>query len=128
MVYADYDLIYQVIYNLVENAIKFVDEKGFIKLSVLIDSDNIKFCIKNSGKGINKKEFPLIFDKFYKADKSRSIDKTGLGLGLYLSSSIINLHNGKLSVDSIEGIFTEFVFTIPVSKFVDKGKRIEYGV
>ena len=59
-----------------------------------------------------QKEFKLIFDKFYKADQSRSLDSSGLGLGLYLSNSIINMHNGKIKVDSIEGLFTEFVFTI----------------
>lgn len=112
MVYADYDLIYQVVYNLIENAIKFVDKKGYIKFSITSVENVIRFSIKNSGQGIKQKEFKLIFDKFYKADQSRSLDSSGLGLGLYLSNSIINMHNGKIKVDSIEGLFTEFVFTI----------------
>ena len=113
MVYADNDLIYQVVYNLIENAIKFVNSNGYIEFEFKTEDDVFMFKITNSGEGISKEELPLIFDKFYKTDKSRGLDKTGVGIGLYLSNSIIRLHEGKISVDSSEGVSTEFSFTIP---------------
>ncbi len=123
LVYADYDFLYQAVYNLVQNAIKFVNKNGFIEFTIITENDNLVFSIKNSGQGICKDDLPLIFDRFYKSDKSRSLDKTGVGLGLYIASSIINLHNGDISVDSIEGVYTEFAFTIPLNKPVEKGKK-----
>ncbi len=113
MVYADKDLIYQVVYNLIENAIKFVNSNGYIEFHFKVVDGVFKFTIINSGEGMSKNELPLIFDKFYKTDKSRGLDKTGMGIGLYLSNSIIRLHEGKIAVDSSEGVSTEFSFTIP---------------
>lgn len=123
IIYADNDLIYQVIYNLVENAIKFVNQKGYIEFNLSVENDIFTFSIKNSGDGIKADDIPLIFDKFYKSDKSRSLDKTGVGLGLYIANSIINLHDGSIHVNSESGMYTEFVFSIPAKKSFDKGKK-----
>ena len=74
--------------------------------------------IKNSGEGLSEEELPLVFDRFYKTDKSRGLDAAGVGLGLNIVRSIIKLHNGKIMVRSVQGEYTEFVFTIP-NKLID---------
>ena len=112
-VFADRDLMTQVIYNLTENAIKFTNENGNIDISLKSADNKIYFKIKNTGIGISENELPKIFDRFYKSDKSRSIDKNGTGLGLYIVRTIIDLHKGQLTVRSIEGEYCEFEFWIP---------------
>ena len=113
MVCADKDMITQVIYNLIENACKFVEQNGFISIKIKEEGNIIIFTIKNSGKGINKDEIRLVFDKFYKADKSRSNNKSGLGLGLYIAKTIINRHKGEISLNSDGSQYCEFEFWIP---------------
>ncbi len=112
-VYGDKDLIHQVVYNLIENAVKFTDEGGYIEFDIKENSEVTMFKIKNSGQGIKKEELSLVFDRFYKTDKSRSKDKKGLGLGLYLVRSIIHLHGGEIKADSVYGEYTAFEFSIP---------------
>lgn len=120
MVEADPDLIHQVVYNLIENAVKFASEGGYIEISYTEEDAATAIAIKNSGDGVPKEEIPHIFDRFYKTDKSRSRDKGGAGLGLHIVRSIINLHGGEIIVRSVEGEYCEFVFTIP--KPQTKGK------
>src|SRR5699024_98609 len=103
IIHGDSDLIHQVIYNLIENAVKFVDEGGYIEFSFKEDEDNVYISIKNSGTGIEQEDIPRIFDRFYKTDKSRSEDKSGVGLGLFLVRSIIKLHGGDIIVESVVG-------------------------
>ena len=67
------------------------------------------------GQGIKEEELPFVFDRFYKTDKSRSLDKTGVGLGLYIVQTIINQHKGDLIVQSVEGEYTEFTFSVLAS-------------
>lgn len=111
--YADNDLVHQVMYNLIENAIKFVDEGGYIRFTFTPTGDMTVISIKNSGEGLSEDELPLVFDRFYKTDKSRGLDKTGVGLGLNIVRSIIKLHGGKIMVRSVKGEYTEFIFTLP---------------
>lgn len=113
MVYGDKDLLHQVVYNLIENAVKFTEEGGCIEFNITESLERTDFIIRNSGMGISKSEIPLIFDRFYKTDKSRSKDKKGLGLGLYLVRSIIRMHGGDITADSVYGEYTEFDFYIP---------------
>lgn len=113
---ADKDLIYRVIYNLVDNAIKFTDEKGTVTFSQQTDARNLKFVIRNTGKGIPATELPLVFERFYKLDKSRSANKTSMGLGLYIVKTIVKTHGGTISVSSVENEFTEFTVTLPLIK------------
>ena len=109
----DPDMIHQVVYNLVENAVKFVDPDGYIQMRITDMSDRTVVAIQNSGQGIPADELSLIFDRFYKADKSRSQDKNGMGLGLYLVRTIVKLHGGDITVRSVVGEFCEFEFWIP---------------
>lgn len=109
----DIDMIHQVVYNLIENAVKFVNDNGYIQINMIEDNDKINISIKNSGLGIDKEDIPMIFDRFYKTDKSRSNDKTGVGLGLYIVKTIIRLHSGDIKVLSEKDQYTQFEFYLP---------------
>lgn len=112
-VYGDKDLLHQVVYNLVENAVKFTNEGGYIAFDIQENAEQTDFIIRNSGMGIKSSEIDLIFGRFYKTDKSRSKDKKGLGLGLYLVRSIVRLHGGNIKATSEVGDYTEFTFYLP---------------
>ncbi len=109
----DYDLLGQVVYNLVENAVKFVNDGGEIRFAFRRENGKVFCAIRNTGDGIPAEEMPQIFERFYKSDKSRSRDKTGLGLGLYLVRCILTLHQGEIAVRSVHGEFCEFEFWLP---------------
>lgn len=110
---ADFDLIGQVVYNLMDNAVKFTNDGGTISLRVEKQEGRVAFTIRNSGAGLPPNELPHIFERFYKSDKSRSLDKNGVGLGLYIVKSVINLHQGEIVVRSAEGEYCEFSFWLP---------------
>lgn len=113
---ADPDLIHQVVYNLTENAVKFANVGGYLRFEFHEDAQGTSISIKNSGAGLSKDEIPKIFDRFYKTDKSRGLDKNGVGLGLYIVRTVINLHGGEIMVRSVEGEYSEFIFTLPNHK------------
>lgn len=112
MVTADFDLTYQIIYNLVDNAVKFANEGGYIEINVAAKSKKVYVGVKNSGMGIPSQDLPYVFDRFYKTDKSRSRDRKGVGLGLYIVKTILNSQGQDIVVRSNEGEFCEFVFTL----------------
>lgn len=116
MVEADPDLIHQVVYNLVDNAVKFANDGGYLEFTYTVEGSVTYIGVKNSGAGLAKDEIPHVFDRFYKTDKSRSLDKKGVGLGLHIVRSIVNMHSGEIIVRSVEGEYTEFVFTLPTGK------------
>ncbi len=116
MVEADEGLIHQVIYNLTDNAVKFVNTGGYIEFQYGVDNNYTYISVKNSGQGLNKEELSKVFDRFYKTDRSRGLDKNGVGLGLYIVRSVVNLHGGDIVVRSIEGEYCEFTFSIPHPK------------
>lgn len=109
----DPDMIHQVVYNLFENAVKFTNPGGYIEVRVEQGSDRTTVSVRNSGHGIEPDEIRMIFDRFYKTDKSRSQDKNGMGLGLYIVKTIIHLHGGEISVSSVVDQYTQFTFWIP---------------
>ena len=110
---ANEDAIYQVVYNLIDNAVKFSVTESSIDISVISKNDKLIFSIKNYGAEIPKDELKSVFDRFHKTDKSRSRDKSGLGLGLYIAKTIIQQHKGKISADSEKGC-TTFSFILPL--------------
>ena len=122
-VYGDKDLLHQVVYNLIENAVKFTNVGGYIEFNIIESLEQFDFVIKNSGMGIKDSEIDLVFGRFYKTDKSRSKDKKGLGLGLYLVRSIIRLHGGDISAKSFYGEYTEFDFYIPKKSVAKKPEK-----
>lgn len=109
----DKDLIQQVIYNLLDNAVKFTPENGTIRLFAENNGKTTKVTIRNSGAGVKAEEISRIFERFYKVDKSRSFDTKGVGLGLYIVKTIINMHDGDITATSKSGEYTEFKFEIP---------------
>lgn len=108
---ADKDSINQVIYNLLDNAVKFVDEKGTLGLSVRGSGSKLYITVSNTGNTIPPEELPLVFDRFHKIDKSRSRNSSGWGLGLYIVKSLVNFHGENISVESRDGN-TSFTFTL----------------
>lgn len=112
-IYADRDLLHQVIYNLLDNAVKFTPKGGTITFFGKYENDATTITIRNSGQGISDDEISRIFERFYKVDQSRSFDVKGVGLGLYIVKTIVNMHDGVIKADSKKGEYTEFTFTIP---------------
>ena len=110
---ADTDAIHQVIYNLCDNAVKFSKDEGTLRISIK-KAKNRKYLVSiyNEGQGISSKDISHIFERFYKSDKSRGLDKSGVGLGLYISKTIIDAHEEEIRVESIEGESCTFSFTI----------------
>ena len=114
MVRADKDAITQVIYNLLDNAVKFAHEGTCITVRLYKDNGKAYVSVKDEGETIPPDDLPFIFDRFHKSDRSRSLDTTGVGLGLYLVKSIINSHDEDIAVRSEDGV-TEFVFTLTLA-------------
>ena len=112
IVIGDKDAITQVVYNLCHNAIKFSYEKSKYRISIKTEQDKVRITIYNEGIGIPSEELPFVFDRFFKSDKSRGLDKTGAGLGLYISKTIILAHGQDLTVNSEYGKNCEFTFTL----------------
>ena len=117
LVLADKDAIHQVLYNLCHNAIKFADDGGKFIISISsYDAKNIKISVFDEGQSISKEDLPMVFERFYKTDSSRGLDKTGVGLGLYICKTIIEAHAQEIHVESEDGKGTEFWFTLKKSK------------
>lgn len=113
---ADREKIQQVIYNLVDNAIKFSHNDSTIEIKILDKYEKVFVTIKDSGIGIPRKSLAKIWERFYKTDLSRGKDKAGSGLGLSITREIIQMHNENINVISTEGAGTEFIFTLQKSK------------
>lgn len=111
---ADRDKISQVLYNLVDNAVKFSNPDSVIRITVEEKGRKALVAVKDSGAGIPKEELTKIWDRFYKSDSSRGKDKKGTGLGLSIAKEIISAHKENINVISTEGVGTEFVFTLPL--------------
>ena len=109
----DPDLMQQVIYNIVENAVKFVNEGGTLSFSFEKVGGINTVAIRNTGEGLTEEEIQQVFDRFYKTDSSRGKDAAGLGIGLSISRKIVHLHKGHIVVKSIYGEYTEFQIQIP---------------
>ncbi len=113
---ADRDSIKRVITNLVDNAVKFTPEEGKITIEITEIQQEVYISVRNTGKGISMEEQKMIFERFYKEDRSRSQNKAGTGIGLYIVKSIINRHGKNITVESVENEYTEFKFALPKGK------------
>ena len=114
LVLGDNDMITQVIYNLLENAAKFAREGSTLYLGVAMMDGKARVTVRNVGDTIPAEELPLLFERFHKSDKSRSEDKDGYGLGLYVVKTILAQHKEHISVTSENGL-TSFDFTLQLS-------------
>lgn len=113
-VYADKDAFHQILYNICENAIKFSRDGGCLRIAIRTASEKGKYEIEvyNEGAGIPEDDLPYIFDRFYKTDKSRGLDKIGVGLGLYIVKTMLTANGESITADSKEGQYCSFTFTI----------------
>lgn len=123
-VFADVDSIKRVLTNLLDNAIKFTNTSGEISVSVSSHQHYVYISVRNTGCGIPEEQQKMIFERLYKVDKSRSINREGTGIGLYLVKSIISAHGKKITLNSVEGEFAEFIFSLDKGKMPPK--REEY--
>ena len=115
-VIGDKDAIHQVLYNLCDNAIKFSRDGGAFSLTIAPSGKRKIFVtVYNEGEGIPTEDVPFVFDRFYKSDKSRGRDKTGAGLGLYISKTIMEAHGEELTLESTAGKSCAFTLTLPLA-------------
>ncbi len=110
---ADEALIRQVLYNLLDNAVKFTKTEGSIKVSLSEQKHNVELVITNSGSTIPEDDLNNIFERFYKVDKSRGLDASSFGLGLYIVKGIIEMHGGSISAESHDNN-TKFIVILPL--------------
>jgi signal transduction histidine kinase len=115
LVYGDADAINQVIYNLLENAVKFAEPGSALGLSLFKQGEKAYVSIRNRGETIPPEELARIFDRFHKTDRSRSADREGYGLGLYIVKTILGRHGEDITVTSRDGV-TEFVFSLTLAQ------------
>ena len=115
MTRGDKDSITRVVYNLIDNAVKFSAPGGVISIELWKQGGRAYLSVENHGETIPPDELPLIFDRFHKADKSRSADREGVGLGLYIVKTILDNHNEDIFVVSSNGV-TKFVFSLTIEK------------
>lgn len=112
LAYADQRKIQQVLYNLLDNAIKFSDHDSSVTVEVIRKNEKFFISVKDSGMGIPKKDLNKIWERFYKSDLSRGKDKKGTGLGLAIVKEAIQAHDEHINVISTEGVGTEFIFSL----------------
>ena len=113
LIFADPDFVHQVVYNIVDNAIKFTPEGGTISFSAQKKGSMVQVSIQNTGAGIAPEALPFVFERFYKEDRSRGMNTRGSGLGLHICKILINLSGGQIHAESEEGKWCRFVFTLP---------------
>lgn len=121
---ADKDAIHQIFYNICDNAIKFAYEGGVYEISIREKAGKIQVSVYNEGQGISPEDLPYVFERFYKSDKSRGMDKSGMGLGMYIARTIIEAQGEKIWVESEQGKWCRFTFTLPAAK----GERGKSGL
>ncbi len=117
---ADMGKIQQVLYNLIDNAIKFSHHDSVIKVETSQKKNKLFVSVKDTGVGIPKDDLKMIWDRFYKSDSSRGKDKKGTGLGLSIVKEIIRAHNENINVISTVGVGSEFIFSLPQAKINDE--------
>lgn len=116
VVYADKSRIQQVLYNLIDNAIKFSNPDSVINIDTSVHHEKLFISVKDHGVGIPKESLGKIWERFYKTDTSRGKDKKGTGLGLSIVKEIIQAHKENIDVISTEGVGTEFIFSLPMAE------------
>ena len=116
LIYADPDFVHQVVYNIVDNAIKFTPAGGEIRFDVHQEDAMVRVTIENTGDGIAPEALPFVFERFYKEDRSRGLNTRGSGLGLHICKVLITLSGGQIRAESEEGKWCRFTFTLPAGE------------
>lgn len=113
---ADRDRLEQVLINLINNAITYVQDGGRIEVCLKKENGNIELTVEDNGPGIPKEDLPRIFERFYRVDKARSRSLGGSGLGLSIADEIVKAHGGRVLVESEEGVGTKFTVVLPLKE------------
>lgn len=113
---SDKDVIYRVLYNITDNAVKFSKDRGILRIKINESGQKVFITIYNEGVGISVNDISHVFDRFYKSDKSRGLDKTGVGLGLYIAKTMMNSLKEELSVKSVQNEYCEFTMSVTKHK------------
>ncbi|MDQ3534702.1 MAG: ATP-binding protein [Bacteroidota bacterium] len=121
---ADQQRIYQVMLNLISNAVKYTKEGGKVTVDFKIERGEVITSVKDTGRGIPPEDIKRIFERFYRVEKSRSRDKGGTGLGLAIVKHILEAHNSKIQVSSTVGKGSTFSFKLPKGKIEEKVKNM----
>jgi signal transduction histidine kinase len=112
----DYGRLSQVLFNLLDNAIRHTTQGGKVVVSTTLDQDHVKIMVQDTGSGISESELPYISERFYRVDKSRSRGMGGTGLGLAIVKQIVEGHQGSVQIDSKEGVGTKVTVILPTIK------------
>lgn len=121
---ADRDAIHQVLYNICDNAVKFSHEKGKFAINLTYTREKkVEVSIYNEGIGIPAEDLPYVFERFFKSDKSRGVDKLGVGLGMYITKTIMEAHGETIRVESEHGKYCRFVLTLPRTDIIADAKN-----
>lgn len=123
IVMGDNDLLTQVVYNLLENAAKFAERESTLYLGLTKEGSKAIVTVRNCGETVDEEELPKLFDRFHKSDRSRSVDKDGVGLGLYIVRTILEQHREKIAATSKDGV-TTFSFTVSLAEETRGGKSV----
>ena len=110
---ADYDKLYEAVYNITDNSIKYTNPDGFVQVTLSGDITRILIEIEDNGIGIPKDQEGLIFDRFYRVDRARARDTGGTGLGLSIANEAILSHGGHIELISAEGVGSKFIIVLP---------------
>lgn len=113
VVHADWDRLLQILGNIAGNAVKYTGEGGEILVKAFREASGVVFSVRDTGMGIPPEELPLVFEPFYRADKSRGVHGNGSGLGLNIAKSLVELHGGTIRAESVPGEGTEIIFWLP---------------
>ena len=121
---ADRDAIHQVLYNICDNAVKFSHEKGKLSINLAYTREKkVEVSVYNEGIGIPAEDLPYVFERFFKSDKSRGVDKLGVGLGMYITKTIMEAHGETIRVESEHGKYCRFVLTLPRTDIIADAKN-----
>lgn len=115
LVYADRERIGQVLHNLLDNAITHTPAAGKISVSARVSGPEVEVSVQDSGSGIAYQDLPNVFERFYRADRSRARATGGFGLGLAIVKQLIEAHGGRVWVRSTVGVGSTFLFTLPIA-------------
>ncbi len=116
MVMADEDYLYEVFYNLMDNAVKFSYPGGTIRVRVDVGKTHADISVYNMGAGISQEDMPYIFDRFFKTDQSRGLNNAGSGLGLHICKLLITMMDGRIWAESEENAWMDVHFTLPLAQ------------
>jgi signal transduction histidine kinase len=115
LVEADQERIHQVLFNLLDNAFRFTPDGGSVRVRAVLANGSCEVSVEDTGPGIPEVHLPLVFERFYRVDPSRSRDDGGTGIGLAIARSIVDAHGGKIWAESDEGKGSTFRFVLPLA-------------